>query len=70
MAKGGDMSSTAEMIEVVCPRCGEEYGHWYQPEDPAAMASCPHCGHDLAADRLLHEDGVWALTVEEEATER
>ncbi len=24
MAKGGDMDSTAEMIEVVCPRCGED----------------------------------------------
>jgi DNA-directed RNA polymerase subunit RPC12/RpoP len=64
------MSSTAEMIEVVCPRCGDEYGHWYQPEDPAAMASCPHCGHDLAGDRFLHENGVWALTAEDEATDR
>ncbi len=39
MAKGGDMSSNAEMIEVVCPRCGEEFGHWYRLDDPAAMAA-------------------------------
>ncbi len=64
------MSANAEMIEVVCPRCGEEYGHWNRPDDPAANAPCPRCGHDLSADRLLHEDGVWALTAEDEATDR
>jgi predicted RNA-binding Zn-ribbon protein involved in translation (DUF1610 family) len=64
------MSSNAEMVDVVCPRCGEEFGHWHRPEDPSAMALCPHCGHDLAGDRLLHEDGFWVLTAEDEATDR
>jgi DNA-directed RNA polymerase subunit RPC12/RpoP len=64
------MNSNTEMIEVVCPRCGEEYGHWRRPNDPAAAASCPRCGHDLSGDRLLHEDGVWSLTTEDEATDR
>ena len=64
------MSSNAEMIEVVCPRCGEEFGEWHRLDDPAAMASCPLCGHDLTGDRLLHEDGVWALAAEDEATAR
>ena len=56
------MSSNAEMIE--------EFGEWHRLDDPAAMASCPHCGHDLTDDRLLHEDGVWALAAEDEATAR
>jgi len=64
------MSSYADIIEVVCPKCGEEYGHWYRFEDPDEMTSCPHCGHALSNDRLLHEDGVWSLTVEDEVTDR
>ena len=66
------MSPTAEMIEVVCPRCGESYAQWYRPAtDPAAISSCPHCGHDPAIDRLVHEDGIWTLTADEdEAAER
>jgi hypothetical protein len=31
-----------------------------------APSTCPHCGHDPAVDRLIHEDGVWSLTAEDE----
>ena len=64
------MSSNVEMVEVVCPRCSEEFGHWHRLEDPPAVESCPHCGYDVSGDRLLHEDGVWTLTPEDEATLR
>ena len=61
------MSSTEEMIEVICPRCGEPYAHWQGPTmESAASSTCPHCGHDPAVDRLIHEDGIWSLTAEEE----
>ena len=61
------MSSTEELIEILCPRCGEPYAHWECPAlEPATSSSCPHCGHDPAVDRLIHEDGVWSLTAEEE----
>lgn len=53
------MHSAAEMIEVLCPRCGEEYADWQRPfEDAPTQPVCPHCGHDLATDPLVHEDGV------------
>ena len=61
------MSSTEELIEVFCPRCGEQYAHWERPAlESATSSSCPNCGHDPAVDRLIHEDGVWSLTAEEE----
>lgn len=61
------MSSTEEMIDVFCPRCGEPYAHWERPTMESAMSfTCPHCGHDPAVDRLIHEDGIWSLTAEEE----
>ena len=61
------MSSTDEMIGVICLRCGEPYAHWEHPSSELAISStCPHCGHDPAIDRLIHEDGVWSLTAEEE----
>jgi endogenous inhibitor of DNA gyrase (YacG/DUF329 family) len=66
------MNSTYEMIEVLCPRCGETYAHWQRPTTESATSlSCPRCGHDPASDRLIHEDGIWSLTAdEEEAAER
>ena len=64
--KGGNMSPTVDVIEVVCPRCGETYAHWYHPFVESTTSSCPHCGHDPALDRLIHEDGVWSLAAEEE----
>lgn len=61
------MSSTEELIEVFCPRCGENYAYWEcSTLDSAASSNCPHCGHNPAADRLIHEDGVWSLAAEEE----
>ena len=71
MAKGGDMDSTAEMIEVVCPRCGEEFALWYRlAPDPTTTTTCPSCGHDLAGDRLLHEEGFWVLAADDKEAER
>lgn len=65
--KGGVMSSTEELIETFCPRCGEVYAHWErQTLESVLPPTCPHCGHDPAADRLIHEDGLWSLTAEEE----
>lgn len=61
------MSSTEEMIEVYCPRCGEAYVHWESRISSSLTSfTCPHCGHDPATDRLIHEDGVWLLAAEEE----
>ena len=54
-----------------CPMCGEVYAHWERPTlESALLPTCPHCGNDTAADRLIHEDGVWSLTAEEETAER
>lgn len=61
------MSSTEEMFEVFCPRCGESYAHWQGPTmESATSPTCPHCGHDPSTDRLIHEDGIWSLSAEEE----
>lgn len=65
--KGGVMSSTAELIETLCPRCGEAFAHWERQTLEATLPpACPHCGYDPAADRLIHLDGIWSLTAEEE----
>ena len=65
--KGGGMSSTEELIETSCPMCGEVYAHWERPTlESAIPPTCPHCGHDPAANRLIHEDGLWSLVAEEE----
>ena len=61
------MSSTEELIETFCPRCGEVYAHRErQTLESVLPPTCPHCGHYPAADRLIHEDGLWSLTAEEE----
>ena len=61
------MSSTEELIETCCPRCGESYAHWERPTlESVIPPTCPHCGHDQAFDRLIHLDGIWSLTAEEE----
>jgi len=61
------MSSTAEMIEVLCPRCGDEYLDWYRPSlDPAISSTCPNCGYDPATDQLLHENGALVLEADDE----
>lgn len=62
LAKGASMQSTAELVEIVCPRCGEEFADWHALSLPAGSATaCPRCGHDLATDPLLHEEGLWVL---------
>jgi len=52
--------------------CGEVYAHWERPTlESAIPPTCPHCGHDPAANRLIHEDGLWSLAAdEEESAER
>ena len=63
------MSSTEELIETFCPRCGEVYAHWErQTLESVLPPTCPHCGHDPASDRLFLEDGLWSLTADEEET--
>ena len=65
------MSSTEELIETFCPKCGEVYAHWErQTLESVIPPTCPHCGHDPAADRLIHEDGLWSLAAEEEEPAR
>ena len=52
------MRSAAEMIEVRCPKCGEEYADWHQPgESQPLQPVCPVCGQELATDPELYEDG-------------
>lgn len=61
------MSSTEELIETFCPGCGEAYAYWESPIlESVKRPACPHCGHDPVKDRLIHEDGLWSLTAEEE----
>jgi predicted RNA-binding Zn-ribbon protein involved in translation (DUF1610 family) len=66
------MSSLPEKIEVVCPKCGEEYAAWDRSAyDPATSSSCPHCGHEMANDQSVRQDGAWLPTADEnEALER
>ena len=65
------MSPTEELIETFCPRCGEVYAHWERQSLVAILPpACPHCGHDPASDRLIHEDGLWSLTADEEEPAR
>jgi len=66
------MNSIVDEIDVVCPKCGEEYIDWYRPSfDPAVSAKCPRCGHELADDQLTREEGIWTLATDDaEALER
>ena len=53
------MSWIAEKIEVACPKCGEWFEDWDRPKhDPATTASCPVCGHRLAGDVSVRQDGA------------
>ena len=61
------MRSAAEMIEVVCPECGEEYVDWYRPGEGAAhQAICPSCGYDISSDPAMREEGGWSLLTAED----
>lgn len=58
------MRSAAEMIEVSCPKCGEDYIDWDRPFETSPMQSpCPHCGYDMATDPVALEDGAWLPAV-------
>jgi DNA-directed RNA polymerase subunit RPC12/RpoP len=64
--KGGAMNSIVEEIDIVCPRCGEEFTDWTRPSlDAITTSTCPRCGYRLADDRVLREDGIWALTTDD-----
>jgi len=54
------MSSLPEKIEVMCPKCGEEFADWRRySTDPAISAVCPHCGFDFAGDDRIRSEGEW-----------
>jgi hypothetical protein len=54
------MSIHAEKIEVICPKCGDEFADWYRPSlDPAASATCPTCGYCLSDDSSVRTEGPW-----------
>jgi hypothetical protein len=60
------MSSLSEKIEIICPKCGEDFGAWsHTSVDPATSSSCPNCGFNLAGDPLLREEAPWQPTVED-----
>ncbi len=53
------MSITAELVEIVCPKCGEWFTQWDDTEeDPATTARCPHCGYRLSDDHSVWQEGV------------
>jgi len=53
------MSSLPEMIEVMCPGCGEIFEAWCGPSvDPATSSDCPNCGFELAFDPAAYQDGL------------
>lgn len=54
------MSTTAELVEVVCPKCGEWFTEWrHATEDPAVAARCPSCGFRLSEDHSVWQEGIW-----------
>jgi predicted RNA-binding Zn-ribbon protein involved in translation (DUF1610 family) len=54
------MSWVIEKTEVSCPKCGESFEGWDRPsQEPAASSTCPTCGHVLAHDPSIREDGAW-----------
>jgi predicted RNA-binding Zn-ribbon protein involved in translation (DUF1610 family) len=60
------MSSLPEKIEVMCPKCGEEFADWYlSSADPATSAVCPHCGFDFARDDRIRQEGGWQPEADE-----
>jgi hypothetical protein len=60
------MSALPEKIEVMCPKCGEDFGGWYQSSsDPAASSTCPRCGYRMGTDASLFSEGVWDPALDE-----
>ncbi len=65
------MSWAVQKIEVSCPKCGESYEDWERPShEPAASTTCPACGHVLARDPSIREDGAWQPLLIDELEER
>ena len=63
------MNSIVDEIDVVCPRCGEEYTDWTRPSlDAITSSTCPRCGYRLAEDRLIREEGIWSLALDDGET--
>jgi len=53
------MTITAELVEIVCPKCGEWFTEWHDgSEDPATNARCPQCGFQLSGDPSVWQEGV------------
>ncbi len=60
------MSSLPEKIEVICPKCGEEFGGWLRPSaDPAVSSTCPTCGFALVSDDAVWSDGAYQPVLDE-----
>jgi hypothetical protein len=54
------MSTTAELVEIICPKCGEWFTEWRrESEDPATTSRCPHCGFQLSDDHGVWQEGLW-----------
>jgi ribosomal protein S27AE len=54
------MLTTPELVEIACPHCGEAFAVWERSDhEPIATAVCPRCGHSLAADHQVREEGAW-----------
>lgn len=60
------MSTASEVVEVVCPKCGEWFADWRSAAaDPATTARCPECGFRLADDHSVWQEGVWLPDADE-----
>jgi hypothetical protein len=54
------------MIEIICPRCGEDFSAWSRASfDPATSSSCPNCGHDFVNDPSLRDEAMWLPAFED-----
>lgn len=66
------MSSLPEKVEVVCPKCGEEFAAWSaRRSDPATSSTCPRCRFELMHDATVRQEGAWQPELDEpEAVDR
>lgn len=60
------MSWMVDKVEVTCPKCGEWFEDWVRPSyDPATSSSCPICGHQLANDPSIRQDGALLTVIDD-----
>lgn len=60
------MSWPVDKVEVTCPKCGEWFEDWVRPSyDPATSSRCPVCGHRLASDPSIRQDGALQVMIED-----